>query len=129
MTRGMAREMAEHTVRSYEEELRRLRDMIVRMGGLAEQQVADATSALVRRDTDLAAEVVQRDAQIDALEREVEAFVVRLLALRQPVGEGEVAELPAHDPVWAERFLLEGHQGDQAEGLPVARGTRCENTR
>jgi phosphate transport system protein len=86
MTGGIAREMPEHTVRSYEEELRRLRDMIVRMGGLAEQQVADATSALVRRDTDLAAEVVQRDAQIDALEREVEAFVVRLLALRQPVG-------------------------------------------
>jgi phosphate transport system protein len=60
MTGGIAREMPEHTVRSYEEELRRLRDMIVRMGGLAEQQVADATSALVRRDTDLAAEVVQR---------------------------------------------------------------------
>ena len=79
-------QMPERTVRSYEEELRRLRDMIVRMGGLAEQQVADAANALVRRDTDLAAEVVQRDAQLDALEREVETFVVRLLALRQPMG-------------------------------------------
>jgi len=79
-------QMPERTVRSYEEELRRLRDMIVRMGGMAEQQVADAANALVRRDTDLAAEVVQRDAQLDALEREVETFVVRLLALRQPMG-------------------------------------------
>ncbi len=78
--------MPEHTVRSYEEELRRLRDMLVRMGGLAERQVADATGALVRRDTDLAAEVVQRDIQLDALEREVDGFSVRLLALRQPVG-------------------------------------------
>jgi hypothetical protein len=31
--------------------------MVVRMGGLAERQVADATRALMRRDTDLAAVV------------------------------------------------------------------------
>ncbi|BDG72970.1 phosphate signaling complex protein PhoU [Roseomonas fluvialis] len=75
----------EHIVRSYDEDLRKLRDLTARMGGLAERQVADATRALVRRDTALAAEVVSRDAQIDALEREVEAFCVRLLALRQPM--------------------------------------------
>ena len=77
----------EHIVRSYDEELRRLRDMVARMGGLADRQVADATRALVRRDTELASEVVGRDAQIDALEREVEAFCVRLLALRQPMAQ------------------------------------------
>ena len=77
----------EHIVRSYDEELRRLRDMVARMGGLAERQVADATRALVRRDTELASEVVGRDAQIDALEREVESFCVRLLALRQPMAQ------------------------------------------
>jgi len=75
----------EHIVRSYDEDLRKLRDMTARMGGLAERQVADATRALVRRDTELATEVVQRDVQIDALEREIEAFCVKLLALRQPM--------------------------------------------
>jgi phosphate transport system protein len=79
--------MPAHTVRSYDEDLRRLRDMVARMGGLAERQVADATAALVRRDTELASEVVQRDAQIDQLEREIEAFCVRLLALRQPMAQ------------------------------------------
>ena len=74
-----------HTVRSYAEELRRLRDMIARMGGLAERQVADSTQALVRRDTDLAAEVVTRDGALDQMEREIEQFCVRLLALRQPM--------------------------------------------
>ncbi len=78
--------MPEHTVRSYEEELRRLRDMLSRMGGLAERQVAEATQALVRRDTEFAAEVVQRDIQLDDLEREIDSFCVRILALRQPVG-------------------------------------------
>jgi phosphate transport system protein len=76
-----------HTVRSYDQDLRRLRDMVARMGGLAERQVADATAALVRRDTELAEEVVRRDAQIDQLERDIEAFCVRLLALRQPMAQ------------------------------------------
>jgi phosphate transport system protein len=78
--------MPEHIVRSYDEELRRLRDMITRMGGLAELQVADSTNALLERDSDLAEEVVRRDAQLDALEREIETFCIRLIALRQPVG-------------------------------------------
>jgi phosphate transport system protein len=76
---------SEHIVRSYDEDLRRLRDMTARMGGLAERQVADATRALVRSDTSLASEVVQRDVQIDALEREIETFSIGLLARRQPM--------------------------------------------
>ncbi len=76
-----------HIVKSYEADLKRLREMIARMGGLAERQVADSAEALVRRDTELAAEVVQRDAALDAMEREIEQFCVRLLALRQPMAQ------------------------------------------
>jgi phosphate transport system protein len=76
---------SEHIVRSYEEQLKRLRDMVARMGGLAERQVADAATALIRRDTELASAVVGRDGEIDALEAEIENFCVRLLALRQPM--------------------------------------------
>lgn len=76
-----------HIVKSYEADLKRLREMIARMGGLAERQVADSAESLVRRDTELAAEVVQRDLQLDAMEREVEQFCVRLLALRQPMAQ------------------------------------------
>jgi len=77
---------SDHIVRSFDEDLKKLRDMIVRMGGLAEQQVADSTTALMRRDSNLAQEVLTRDAQIDQLEREIETYSVRLLALRQPMG-------------------------------------------
>lgn len=74
-----------HIVRSYEEELKRLRDMVARMGGLAERQVADSAQALIRRDNELATEVIARDEQLDTMEREIETFCVRLLALRQPM--------------------------------------------
>jgi phosphate transport system protein len=78
--------MQQHTVRAYAGELRRLRELVARMGGLAERQVADAVTALIRRDAELATEVMARDAEIDALEREIEAFCIQLLALRQPAG-------------------------------------------
>ncbi|MBB3897798.1 phosphate signaling complex protein PhoU [Roseococcus suduntuyensis] len=77
----------QHIVRSYDDDLKRLLEMISRMGGLAERQVADSAQALMRRDTELAADVVQRDAALDEMEREVEAFCVRLLALRQPMAQ------------------------------------------
>ena len=76
-----------HIVKSYEEDLKRLREMIARMGGLAERQVADAADCLVRRDIKLAAEVVARDKLLDDMEREVEQFCVQLLALRQPMAQ------------------------------------------
>ena len=65
----------EHTVRSYAEELNRLRDTIAQMGGIAEQQVADAARALVQRDTDRRGGGGGARRGVDALEREVEGFV------------------------------------------------------
>ena len=81
----MPNEQPDHIVRSYEEQLRKLRDMVARMGGLAERQVNDAAIALTRRDARLASEVIARDAAIDALEREIEVFAIRILATRQPM--------------------------------------------
>ena len=81
----MPQDQPDHIVRSYDEQLRKLREMVARMGGLAERQVHDATSALVRRDAQLAAQVVARDAALDALEREIETFCIRILATRQPM--------------------------------------------
>ena len=44
-----APEQQEHTVRSYDEQLRRLRDTIARMGGLAERQVETLAEARARQ--------------------------------------------------------------------------------
>jgi phosphate transport system protein len=75
----------EHIIKSYDEELRRLDKAIIRMGGLAESQLAAAMEAVIQRDSALAAQVVEGDAEIDQLEREVDGHAVRMLALRQPM--------------------------------------------
>lgn len=76
---------SEHIIKSYDEELQRLDNTITQMGGLAESQLAAAIEAVMKRDSDLATEVIEGDVQIDQLEREIEGLVVRLLALRQPM--------------------------------------------
>jgi len=76
---------AGHIVKSYEQELAQLRDMITRMGGMVESQLALATVAVVEGDGAAASRAVEQDPAVDAIEREAEAFVIRLLALRQPV--------------------------------------------
>jgi phosphate transport system protein len=81
----MAKMAAEHIIKSYDEELGRLSKMIVEMGGLAESQLAAAIEAVAKRDSDLAAQVVEGDAKVDELEREADNLAVRLLALRQPM--------------------------------------------
>jgi phosphate transport system protein len=78
---------SEHTVRSYDEELAHLTNIIARMGGTAEAQVGAAIQAVVRRDSELATKVIAGDAKIDEMEQEVHNFTVRLLALRQPVAQ------------------------------------------
>lgn len=77
----------QHTVTSFDDELRKLNNTISRMGGLAETQLTQALKALGQRDSDLAGRVVSQDAQIDQLEQEVQHLVVRLLALRQPMAD------------------------------------------
>ena len=76
---------AEHIIKSYDEELERLNNMIVEMGGLAESQLAAAIEVVIERDSDRAIRVVEGDAQVDQLERDIDNLAIRLLALRQPM--------------------------------------------
>ncbi len=77
--------MADHTVKAFTEELDALTQDVARMGGLAEAAVNNSLAAVVRRDNELAQLVMERDARIDAAQREIEKKAVKLFALRQPM--------------------------------------------
>jgi len=79
--------MVEHTVKAFDDEIGALRGLIAEMGGLAEVGIAQSVEALVKRDTDLAAEVIRNDARLDALEVEVDRLAVRIIALRAPMAD------------------------------------------
>lgn len=84
----------QHIVRSFEQELHHLRDLLVKMGGLLESQLAAAAEAVMEGDGAAAAAALEQDPAVDSLEREVEQFVIRLLALRQPMA-GDLRQIVA----------------------------------
>lgn len=83
----MADNKPEHIVRSYAQELVGLRERMAEMGGLVEAQVATAALAVLQGDSSAASEVMEKDRTVDALERAVEAQVITMLALRQPMAQ------------------------------------------
>ena len=84
----------EHLVKSFSNDLNRLHGLIAEMGGIVETQVAFAAEAINFRDITAAARAMEEDKRVDALQLEVEAFVIRLLALRQPMA-GDLREIIA----------------------------------
>lgn len=79
--------LGNHTVHSYDEELKRLENLVAEMGGLAEVQLAAAMEALIRRDSETALRIAISDERIDALEARIDQQAVTLLALRQPMAQ------------------------------------------
>jgi phosphate transport system protein len=75
----------DHTTKAFDVDLQEITRKVAEMGGLAERQIADATRALVERDTDLAEHVIGTDPAIDALQHEIEEKAILTIARRQPM--------------------------------------------
>ncbi len=78
---------SEHTVKAFDDQLKRLENLIAEMGGLAEVQLADAIEAMRNRELERAARITAADQKIDDLEVLVDQEAVALLALRQPMAK------------------------------------------
>jgi phosphate transport system protein len=70
--------------RHFHEELGALKQTLLAMGGLVEDQIRRVMRALVERDDEQARDVIDRDRQVNAYENEIDEKCVELLALHQP---------------------------------------------
>src|ERR1700687_3324370 len=69
--------------RHFHEEIETLKQTLLAMGGLVEDQIRRVMRALVERDDALAQEVIERDQKVNAYDVEVDETCVGLLALHQ----------------------------------------------
>src|SRR5512146_767279 len=76
--------MATHTDKTYEADLKGLRDLLLEMGGAVERALAASVRAVTERDSGLAEQVKLKDREINLMEVEIDNACRRLLALRQP---------------------------------------------
>jgi len=69
----------------FDEELKDLRERVLKLGCMVENAIRDSVKALVERDSELAKEVIKRDHLINAIDVGIDEECVRLIALRQPL--------------------------------------------
>jgi phosphate transport system protein len=104
--------MSRHIVEAFETELERLRSCVVKMGDLAAAQISAALDAVARGDEELAMRTIERDRELDELERRIAEDALTMLALRQPMaGDLRAVVSAIKIPADLERI------GDLAKGI------------
>jgi len=76
---------SEHTSKQFDAELEAVRARVLQMGGLVEDQIVRALDALAKADVKLAAQVVEDDHRVNALEVEIDENCSTIIARRQAV--------------------------------------------
>ncbi|MDO6727469.1 MAG: phosphate signaling complex protein PhoU [Cognatishimia sp.] len=73
-----------HIVTGFDRDLESVQAHIMKMGGLVEEAILEASKALRERDEELSEKVRQADKAIDALEEVINEEASRIIALRAP---------------------------------------------
>ena len=74
----------QHISRQFNEEMEDIRNKVLAMGGLVEQQVDLATKAFMSYDMESAETVVQQDQLVNELEKNIDHECTEIMAKRQP---------------------------------------------
>ena len=83
--------MTVHTMKKYEEELDRLKQLVLQMGGLVERAIDQSIRGTMEQDSDLAQTTIEGDAAINALEVQSDELMKSILVRRQPAAGDDLA--------------------------------------
>jgi phosphate transport system protein len=104
----------QHISQRYNEELEVVRNLVLTMGGVVEQMLADAVRALVAGDASLSEQVRTTDRRVNDLEMQIDDQCARVMARRQPAA-GDLRLLIATIKIVNDLERM----GDQAEKVAV----------
>jgi phosphate transport system protein len=134
--------LTHHISQKFNQELEDVRNRVLAMGGLVEQQVSDAMKALVQGDSARGHDVQKQDDQVNQMELMIDEECSRILARRQPaasdlrliltviktitdlerIGDeaekiGRLAVRLAEQERPGDRYLALEHLGDHVQGM------------
>ena len=73
-----------HISKEYDNELETVRSHVMEMGGIVENQLTGAITALVESDIELAEKIVKTEYKVNLQEVSIDEQCIRILAKRQP---------------------------------------------
>lgn len=77
-------DLGQHISHQYDQELEDVKNKVLQMGGLVENQLGNALKALMEQDSDLAEEVAYSDYQVNDMEVTIDEECAQIIARRQP---------------------------------------------
>jgi phosphate transport system protein len=77
-------DLSHHISRRFNEDLERVRNKVLTMGGMVEQQLANAVTALIEGDSNLGVSVARDDFKVNGMEMSIDEECSRILATRAP---------------------------------------------
>jgi len=70
--------------RHFDRDIEQLKELLLRMGAMVEDQIHESIRALMDRDSAVAQKVIDSDREIDAMELEIDQHTIELIAVMQP---------------------------------------------
>ena len=132
----------QHISRQFNAELEEIRNKVLAMGGVVEQQIRDAVTSLIEGDIELAEKVIANDMRVNAAEVDIDEECSQIIARRQPAASdlrlvvaiiktitdleriGDQAERVAHNAIrlnsgeGSRNYYIElRHLGDQVSAM------------
>lgn len=71
-------------MRHFDKEIEHLKELLLRMGAMVEDQINESIRGLLERDTNVAQRVIDADTQVDQMELEIDQHTIELIAMMQP---------------------------------------------
>jgi len=73
-----------HIQRHFDRDLDEIKDLLLRMGAMVEEQIQQSIRALLDRDVAIAEQVIANDDRVDQMEVKIDQAVIELIAKMQP---------------------------------------------
>lgn len=71
-------------LRHFDRDIEHLKELLLRMGAMVEEQIHESIRALLERDLAVAQKVIDADSHIDRMELEIDQHTIELIATMQP---------------------------------------------
>lgn len=76
--------MPQHTDKNFAQDLHDLKQSILAMGSLVESMISRSITSLIKRDSNMARDVINQDREVNGLEVQIDDLCLKILALHQP---------------------------------------------
>lgn len=76
--------LSQHISKQFDNELENIREQVLAMGGLVEQQLINALKALTESEIEIAEGVIKTEPQVNGMEVSIDEDCTKILARRQP---------------------------------------------